>query len=106
MCHKEKFPKETKEDVNLVTLDKESLNSPPVVEVLASSEETLANLQDSLELLTHRVSCTIQEMHGEEEVDSSAGTLGEEKPSLSPVVGDTIVPVGGNILFLQEVPTH
>ena len=53
MCHKETCPKETKEDVNLVTLDKKSLHSPPAVEVLTSGEETLASLQDSLELLTH-----------------------------------------------------
>ena len=78
MCHKVKFPKETKEDVNLVTLDKKSLHSPPAAEVLASGEETLATLQDSLELLTYRVPCMIQEMHEEEEEDSCAGTLGEE----------------------------
>ena len=29
MCPKETFPKETKEDVILVTLDKKSLHSPP-----------------------------------------------------------------------------
>ena len=59
MCHKETFPKETKEDVNLVTLDKKSLHSPPAAKVLASREETLATLQDSLEILTHRVPCMI-----------------------------------------------
>ena len=106
MCHKEKFPKETKEDVNLVTLDKESPHSPPTVEVLTSREETLALLQDSLELLTHRVPCMIQEMHKEEEEDSSAGTWLEEQPSLLLVVGDIIVPVGGTFVFLKEVPTH
>ena len=78
MCHKETFPKKTKEDVDLVTLDKESLHSPPAAEVLASGEETLATLQGGLELLTHRVPCMIQEVHVEEEEDSSAGTLGEK----------------------------
>ena len=73
MCHKVTFPKE--EDVNLVTLDKKSLHSPPVAEVLASREETIATLQDSLELLAHRVPCMIQEMHEEEEEYSSTGTL-------------------------------
>ena len=76
MCHKETFPKETKEDVILVTLGKESLHSPPTVEVLASEEETLATFQDSLEILTHRVPCMIQEMHEGKEEDSIAGTLG------------------------------
>ena len=36
MCHKVTFPKEAKENFNLVTLDKKSLHSPPVAEVLAS----------------------------------------------------------------------
>ena len=48
----------------------------------------------------------IQEMHEEEEADSSIGTLIEEQPSLLPVVGDTIFPVGGTLVILQEVPTH
>ena len=106
MYPKETFPKETKEDVILVTLDKESLHSPPGAEVLASREETLATLQGGLELLTHRVPCMIQEMHEEEEEDSNAGTLIKEHPSLLPAVGDTIVPVGGTLVVLQEVPTH
>ena len=59
MGHKETFPKETKEDVILVTLDKKSLHSPPAAGVLASREETIAILQDGLELLTHRVPCMI-----------------------------------------------
>ena len=63
ICHKETFPKETKEDVILVTLDKGSLHSSPVEKVITSGEETLATLQDSFELLTHRVPCMIQEMH-------------------------------------------
>ena len=99
MCHKETFPKETKDDVNLVTLDKESLHSPPVAEVITSREETLATLQCILDLLTHGVSCMIQEMHEGEEEDSSASTLVEEKPSFSPTVGDNIFPVGGTLLF-------
>ena len=78
MCHKVTFPKETKEDANLVTLDKKSLHSPPAAKVLASKEETVATLQDSLDLLTHRVPCMIQEMHEEKDEESSAGTLGEE----------------------------
>ena len=78
MCHKETFPKETKEDAILVTLDKESLHSPPAAKALVSGGETLASLQDSLELLTYRVTCMIQEMHEEEEVDSSASILIEE----------------------------
>ena len=57
MCQKVTFRKE--EDVNLVTLDKKSLHSPPAAEVLASREETLATLQGGLELLTHRVPCMI-----------------------------------------------
>ena len=48
----------------------------------------------------------IQEMHEEEEEDSNAGTLIEEQPSLLPAVGETIVPVGGTLVVLQEVPTH
>ena len=56
MCHKVTFPKE---DVNLVTLHKNSLHLPPATEVLASREETLALLQDSLEILTHRGPCMI-----------------------------------------------
>ena len=48
----------------------------------------------------------IQEMHEEEEEDSNAGTLGEKQPSLLLVVGDTIVPVGGTLVFWQEVSTH
>ena len=55
MCHKVTFPEE--EDFILVTLEKKTLHSPPVAKVLASGEETLATLQDSLELLTHRVPC-------------------------------------------------
>ena len=104
MCYKETFPKE--EDVNLVTLDKKSLHSPPAAELLAPGEETFASLQDSLSLLTHRLPCMIQEMHEEEEENSSAGTLGEEQPSLLPVVGGTIFQVGGNFVFCQEVPTY
>ena len=57
MCHKVTFPKE--EDVNLVTLDKKSLHSPPAAEVLASGEETLAFLQDILDILTYLGPCTI-----------------------------------------------
>ena len=45
-------------------------------------------------------------MHEEEEEDSSAGTIGEEQPSLLPVVGGTIVSVGGTLVFCQEVPTY
>ena len=45
-------------------------------------------------------------MHEEKEEDSSANTLGEEASSLLPAVGHTIVPVGGNIMFWKEVPTH
>ena len=48
----------------------------------------------------------IQEMHEEEEEDSSVGTLVEVKPSLLPAIGDTIVPVEGTIVFWQDVPTH
>ena len=48
----------------------------------------------------------IQEMHEEEEEDSSDGTLGEEQQSLLPVVGATIVPVGGTLVLCQEVPTY
>ena len=97
MCHKVTFPKE--EDVNLVTLDKDSLHSPPATEVLTSREETLTNFQNSLELLTHRFPCMIQEMHEEDEENSSTGTLVEEKPSLLLVVGDTVVLVGGPLVF-------
>ena len=78
ICHKETFPKEIEEDVNLVTPDKESLNSSSATEVLISRGETLASLQYSLKLLTYRVPCMIQYMHEEEEVDSSASTLIEE----------------------------
>ena len=91
MGHKEKFPKELKEDSILVTLDKKSLHSPSAAEVPSSREDTFSTLQDSLELLTHRVPCMIQEMHEEEEEDSSAGTLEEEQPSLLPAIGDTSV---------------
>ena len=53
-----------------------------------------------------------QEVHDEEEEDTSAGTLEEKRPSLLPVVGDTIVPIGGTLaiggtlVFCQEVPTY
>ena len=57
MGHKETFPKETEEDFILVTMDNKSLHSPPATEVLTSREETLATMQDILELLTHRVPC-------------------------------------------------
>ena len=42
MCQKETFPKERV--VNLVNLDKNSLHSPPVAEVLESGEENFASL--------------------------------------------------------------
>ena len=45
-------------------------------------------------------------MHEEEEEDYSTSTLGEKKPSLLPVVGGTIVPVGGTLVFCQEIPTY
>ena len=106
MCHKEKFAKETKEDVNLVTLDKKSLHSPLAAEVLASGEEMLAYFQGNLELLTHRVPCKIWEMNQEEEEDSSASKLEEEQPSLLLAVGGTIFLVGGTLVFCQEVPTY
>ena len=47
-----------------------------------------------------------QELHEEEEEDTNAGTLEQERPSLLPAFGDTIVPVGGTLMFCQEVPTH
>ena len=47
-----------------------------------------------------------QEVHEEEEEDTSTGTLEENRPSLLPAVGDTIVPVGGTLVFCQEVPTY
>ena len=106
MCHKETFPKETKKDGILLTMDKESLYLPPAVEVVVSGEETFSSFQDILEPLTHRVSCMTEEMHEEEDENSNTGTLGEEQPSLLPAVGGTIVPVGGTLVFLQEVSTH
>ena len=78
MSRKETLRKETKEDVIVFTLDKRSPHSPLAAEVLASREETLETLQDSLEILTHRVPCMIQEMHEEEEEYSNASTLEEE----------------------------
>ena len=48
----------------------------------------------------------IQEMHEEEEEDSRAGTLVEEYTCLLPAIGDTIFPVGGTLVFCQEVPTY
>ena len=74
----EKFPKKSRENVILATLDKESLHSPLAAEVLVSGGETLASLQGSLKLLTYRVPCMIQEMHEEEEENSNAGKLTEE----------------------------
>ena len=106
VSHKETSPKETKENVNLVTVDKRSLFSPPIAEVLVSGEETLASLQSSLDLLTYGVPCMDQEMHEGEEEDTSTGTLGAKRPSLLLAVGDTIVPVGGTLVFCQEVPTY
>ena len=106
ICHKDTFPKETKEDAILITLDRESLHSPPAAEVLVFGGETLSPFKDSLKTLTHRVPCMIHEMHEEEEVDSSTGTLIEEQPSLLPIVEENIVPVGGTLVVLQEVPTH
>ena len=101
--HKETFPKGTKEDVSLVTLEKESLHSLPAAEVLASREETIATLQDSNELVTYRVPCMIYEMHEKEEVDSSTSTLGEDHPSLLPVVGEIIAPEEETLVILQDV---
>ena len=65
MCHKETFPKETKEDVNLVTLGKRSPFSLPATKDLACREEALAYLQGSLGFLTYGVPCMNQEMHEE-----------------------------------------
>ena len=45
-------------------------------------------------------------MHEDEEEYYSARTLGEEHSSLLPAVGDTIVLVGGTLVFWKEVPTH
>ena len=45
-------------------------------------------------------------MHEEEEEDTRAGTLGEKESSFLPAVGGTIVPVGGTLMFCQEVPTY
>ena len=41
-----------------------------------------------------------QEMHEEEEEDSSASILEGKEPSLLPTVGGTIAPVGGTLVFL------
>ena len=48
LCYKGASPKGTKENVNLVTLDKRSLLSPPAAEVLVFGEETLSSLHGSL----------------------------------------------------------
>ena len=47
-----------------------------------------------------------QKMNEEEEEDTSDGTLEEKRPTLLPVVGDTIVLIGGTLVFYQEVPTY
>ena len=57
MSYKETSPKETKENVNLVTLGKRSPFSLPTSKELASREETLASLQGSLDFLTYGVPC-------------------------------------------------
>ena len=46
----------------------------------------------------------IQEMHEEEEADTSTGAAVEEQPSPSPAVGEAIAPVGGILISLQYVP--
>ena len=66
MSYKETSPKETKENVNLVTLGKRSPFSLPAAKELAFREETLASLQGSLEFLSYGVPCMNQEMHEEE----------------------------------------
>ena len=57
MSYKETSPKETKENVSLVTLGKRSPFSPSVAKVIASREETLGFLQGSPELSTYGVPC-------------------------------------------------
>ena len=48
MCYKETYPKETKENVNLVTLGKRSPFPPPTAKVPTSRGEALAFLQGRL----------------------------------------------------------
>ena len=63
-------------------------------------------MQDGPEHSTLRVSGMIMEVHEEEDADTSAGVAVEENPSPSPVVGEEIVPVGGTLVALQDVPKH
>ena len=69
--------------------------------------EELAYLQDAPKHSKLRVPVMIQEVHEEEEVDTSAGTATvEEQPSPSPTVGEAIAPVGGTLVALQDAPKH
>ena len=106
MSYKETSPKETKENVNLVTLGKRSPFSLPAAKELASREEALASFQGSLDSFTYGVPCMNQEMHEEEKEDTSAGILEGRRPSFLPVVGGIIDPDGGTLVFCQEVPTY
>ena len=102
---KELVHEDLKEDVLIVTQEEEPL-PPPVVDVLTSRGGSLASLQDGLEFLTLGAPCMIDEMHDEEETDTSTSTLVEVHPSLLPAVGGTIVLVGGTLVALQEDPMH
>ena len=46
----------------------------------------------------------IHEMHEEEEVDTSIGTVEKTQPSSLPIVREAISPVGGTLADVQDVP--
>ena len=99
VSYKDTSPKETKDNVNLITLGKRSPFS-------TSPAKVLAYLQGSLELLTYGVPYMNQEMHEEEKEDTGTGMLEERRPSFLPMVGGIIDPGGGILVFCQEVPTY
>ena len=95
---------EPKKYVLIITQEEEPLPPPPAAYVLTSGGGSLASLQDGLEFLTFGVLCMIQEMHDEEETDTSVGTIEEMQPSSLPRFGETIASVGGTLVDVQDVP--
>ena len=64
------------EDVLIIAQEEEPL-PPPATEMITSRGGSLAYFQYGLEFLTFGAPCMIDEMHEEEETNTSAGTLVE-----------------------------
>lgn len=92
-----------KEHFLIISQEEEPLKPPPAVDALTSRGGSLASFQYGLEFLTFGAPCMIHEMH-EEETYTSTSTLVEEKPSSLLAVGETITPVGGTLVDVQDVP--